>query len=59
MPELDQRIAAMHRRDTTIAWAFVIGLWLAMFFVALAILAVVFGIVRNLPFVPYLRSGLS
>ncbi len=26
----------MHRRDVQIAWAFVIGLWLAMIFVALA-----------------------
>lgn len=26
----------MHRRDMTVAWAFVIGLWLAMIFVAIA-----------------------
>jgi len=26
----------MHRRDVQIAWAFVIGLWLAVIFVALA-----------------------
>lgn len=26
----------MHRRDVTVAWAFIIGLWLAMIFVALA-----------------------
>ncbi|AUH66100.1 hypothetical protein CX676_01800 [Paracoccus zhejiangensis] len=26
----------MHRRDVTVAWAFVLGLWLAMGFVALA-----------------------
>lgn len=26
----------MHKRDVQIAWAFVIGLWLAMIFVALA-----------------------
>lgn len=26
----------MHRRDVTIAWAFVIGLWLAIGFVAMA-----------------------
>ncbi|TPE51781.1 hypothetical protein FJM51_08460 [Amaricoccus solimangrovi] len=25
----------MHRRDVTVAWAFVIGLWFAIFFVAL------------------------
>jgi len=34
--DLDQRIEAMHRRDVQIAWAFVIGLWLAVIFVALA-----------------------
>ncbi len=26
----------MHRRDVTVAWAFIIGLWVAMFFVAYA-----------------------
>ena len=26
----------MHRRDTLVAWAFVIGLWFAVIFVALA-----------------------
>jgi acyl-coenzyme A thioesterase PaaI-like protein len=26
----------MHRRDMTVAWAFVIGLWLAVIFVAIA-----------------------
>jgi hypothetical protein len=36
MPDLNQRITAMHRRDVRVAWAFVIGLWLAMIFVALA-----------------------
>jgi len=36
MPELEERIAAMHARDVRIAWAFVVGLWLAMFFVAIA-----------------------
>lgn len=36
MSDLATRIAAMHRRDVTIAWAFVIGLWLAMGFVAWA-----------------------
>jgi hypothetical protein len=34
--DLDQRIEAMHRRDVLVAWAFVIGLWLAMLFVAYA-----------------------
>lgn len=34
--DLDQRIQAMHRRDVQIAWAFVIGLWLAVAFVAVA-----------------------
>ena len=33
---LDQRIEAMHRSDTRIAWAFVIGLWCAVIFVAIA-----------------------
>ena len=36
MSDLSQRIEAMHRRDVRIAWAFVIGLWLAVIFVALA-----------------------
>ena len=36
MTELDKRIAAMHRRDVGVAWAFVVGLWLAIFFVAIA-----------------------
>ena len=36
MSDLDQRIGAMHRRDVLIAWAFVIGLWFAVIFVALA-----------------------
>ncbi len=26
----------MHKRDVSVAWAFVIGLWLAIFFVAIA-----------------------
>jgi hypothetical protein len=34
--DLSQRIEAMHKRDVLIAWAFVIGLWLAVIFVALA-----------------------
>ena len=36
MSDLDQRIEAMHRSDVRIAWAFVVGLWVAMTFVALA-----------------------
>jgi hypothetical protein len=35
-PGLDDRIESMHRRDVMVAWAFVIGLWLAMMFVAAA-----------------------
>ncbi len=33
MTPSDPRIPQMHRRDVTIAWAFVIGLWVAMAFV--------------------------
>ena len=36
MSDLQSRIEKMHRRDVTVAWAFVLGLWLAMGFVALA-----------------------
>ncbi|MDW4549808.1 hypothetical protein R5H32_10625 [Defluviimonas sp. D31] len=36
MSDLSRRIAAMHRRDVLVAWAFVIGLWLAIVFVAIA-----------------------
>lgn len=36
MSDLSQRIEAMHKRDVLIAWAFVIGLWLSVIFVALA-----------------------
>ena len=36
MGDLNQRIEAMHRRDTLVAWAFVIGLWFAVAFVAIA-----------------------
>lgn len=36
MGDLNQRIEAMHRRDVLVAWAFVIGLWFAIIFVALA-----------------------
>lgn len=35
-PEFDDRIGSMHRRDVAVAWAFVVGLWLAMIFVAAA-----------------------
>jgi hypothetical protein len=34
LSDLNTRIEAMHRSDTRIAWAFVIGLWLAIGFVA-------------------------
>jgi hypothetical protein len=36
MPDLNQRIRAMHKRDVSIAWAFVIGLWFSIFFVSIA-----------------------
>ena len=36
MGDLNQRIEAMHRRDVMVAWAFVIGLWFAIIFVAIA-----------------------
>ena len=36
MSDLGQRIEVMHKRDAQIAWAFVIGLWLSMIFVAWA-----------------------
>lgn len=36
MPDLNQRIEAMHGRDVKVAWAFVIGLWVAVVFVAWA-----------------------
>ena len=36
MEDLNQRIEAMHKRDVLVAWAFVIGLWFAVIFVALA-----------------------
>ncbi|MDZ4095098.1 MAG: hypothetical protein U1D35_09345 [Paracoccaceae bacterium] len=36
MSDLAQRIETMHRRDTMVAWAFVLGLWFAMIFVAIA-----------------------
>jgi len=34
--DLTSRIESMHKRDVAIAWAFVIGLWVAMIFVAIA-----------------------
>lgn len=36
MSDLNDRIQAMHKRDVSVAWAFVIGLWLAVIFVAIA-----------------------
>ena len=36
MSDLDARIQAMHKRDVQVAWAFVIGLWFAIIFVAMA-----------------------
>jgi hypothetical protein len=36
MPDLSQRIEAMYKRDLLVAWAFVIGLWFVVIFVALA-----------------------
>ena len=36
MSDLTARIEAMHKRDIMVAWAFVIGLWLAVIFVAIA-----------------------
>lgn len=36
MSNMESRISAMHRQDITVAWAFVVGLWLAIAFVAWA-----------------------
>lgn len=36
MPTVNDRIEVMHRRDVKVAWAFVIALWVAMLFVAVA-----------------------
>jgi alpha-beta hydrolase superfamily lysophospholipase len=36
MSDLNQRIEAMYKRDVLVAWAFVIGLWFAVLFVAIA-----------------------
>jgi hypothetical protein len=35
MSDLDQRIEAMHKRDVAVAWAFVVGLWISIIFVAI------------------------
>lgn len=35
-PDLTARIETMHRRDIIVAWAFVIGLWFSIIFVAIA-----------------------
>jgi hypothetical protein len=34
--DLSKRIEAMHKRDVLMAWAFVVGLWCAVIFVAIA-----------------------
>lgn len=36
MSNLRERIESMHKRDVQVAWGFVIGLWLAVIFVAIA-----------------------
>jgi hypothetical protein len=36
MSDLDQRITAMHKSDIRVAWAFVLGLWFSIIFVAYA-----------------------
>ncbi len=36
MSDLSKRIETMHRRDIIVAWAFVVGLWVAIIFVAIA-----------------------
>ena len=36
MSDLTRRIETMHRRDVAVAWAFVLGLWFSIIFVALA-----------------------
>ncbi|VDC31149.1 hypothetical protein XINFAN_02763 [Pseudogemmobacter humi] len=33
--DLTRRIITMHRRDVTVAWAFVLGLWFSIIFVAI------------------------
>lgn len=36
MSDLTKRIETMHKRDVSVAWAFVLGLWFAVVFVAIA-----------------------
>ena len=36
MSDMTKRIEEMHSRDVLVAWAFVLGLWIAMVFVAVA-----------------------
>ncbi len=36
MSELKHRIESMYRRDVLVAWAFIVGLWLALAFVVTA-----------------------
>ncbi len=36
MSDLKPRIEAMYKRDVVVAWAFVIGLWFSLIFVAIA-----------------------
>lgn len=36
MPDMTQRIEAMHGRDVKVAWAFITGLWFSIIFVAIA-----------------------
>ena len=36
MSDMNARIEAMHKGDIRVAWAFVVGLWLAIIFVAIA-----------------------
>lgn len=36
MSDQNARIKAMHKRDVQVAWAFVVGLWFAIIFVAVA-----------------------
>mgnify|MGYP001765004571 CR=1 FL=1 len=35
MEDLARRIETMHKRDVAVAWAFVLGLWFAVIFVAI------------------------
>jgi hypothetical protein len=36
MPDLNERIETMYRRDVMVAWAFVVGLWFTLIFVMIA-----------------------